>query len=87
MQWLSFDNSAKIFSTRYSQIEYSQQESISKNNIPFFNSMDVSDYTAILSIGQTPYQLGPFFRGGGNGWSWWDADISEMKNRRIPYLL
>jgi len=44
--------------------------------------MAVSDYTAILSIGQTPYQLGPFFRSGGNGWSWWDADNLEMKKQK-----
>lgn len=53
-----------------SQTEYPEQKWIQP---PIFNSMDESNYTAILSTGQTPYQLGPFFRGGGNGWSWWDA--------------
>jgi len=74
MQWLSFGTQPEYSQQGYSQIDYIQQEYISKNDIPFINSMAVSDYTAILSIGQTPYQLGPFFRSGGNGWSWWDAD-------------
>ncbi|PWB55568.1 MAG: hypothetical protein C3F06_02210 [Candidatus Methanoperedenaceae archaeon] len=72
----------------YSQRDYSQQDFISKINIPFFNSMAVSDYTAILTIGQTPYQLGPFFRGGGNGWSWWDTDnYGNEKQKNLISLM
>ncbi|MCX9082115.1 MAG: immune inhibitor A [Candidatus Methanoperedens sp.] len=47
-----------------------------------------SNYTAILSIGQTPYQLGPFFRGGGNGWSWWDSnDFGTEKQKNLINLM
>lgn len=56
------------------QPEYPQKEFIKPADEPLFNSKADSNYTAILSIGQTPYQLGPFFRNGGNGWSWWDTD-------------
>lgn len=32
------------------------------------------NYSAILAIGQTPFQLGPFYNSGITGWSWWDTD-------------
>lgn len=68
-----------------SQPEQSQLYPIQQNNNLIFNSMSDSNYTAILTIGQTPYQLGPFFRDGGNGWSWWDSDdfgTEKQKNRK-----
>ncbi|PWB55567.1 MAG: hypothetical protein C3F06_02205 [Candidatus Methanoperedenaceae archaeon] len=65
-----------------------EQKFFPPTNDPIFNSMAVSNYTAILSIGQTPYQLGPFFRGGGNGWSWWDVgEFGTEKQKNIINLM
>lgn len=59
---------------QYQPKQYTNQYTNQQTNNLVFNSMSDSNYTAILAIGQTPYQLGPFFRDGGNGWSWWDSD-------------
>ncbi|TFH46597.1 MAG: hypothetical protein E4G94_02065, partial [ANME-2 cluster archaeon] len=55
------------------------------NNILAVNN----NYTAILQVGQTPYQLGPFFRGGGTGWSWWDVDDwgEEKQKNQISLMV
>lgn len=45
------------------------------------------NYTTILEVGQTPYQLGPFFRGGYNGWSWWDNDDFGSDKQKNLILL
>ncbi len=36
-------------------------------------SNTTGNYTAVLTIGQTPYQYGAFYLGGKAGWSWWDS--------------
>ncbi len=47
-----------------------------------------TNYTAILTVGQTPYQLGPFFRGGVNGWSWWDVNnFGTEKQKNLITLM
>ena len=45
------------------------------------------NYTAILTSGQTPYQLGPFFRSGANGWSWLDSDNWGTEKQKNLILL
>ncbi len=51
----------------------SKQQSMGSSLIQSLDSNSTSgNYTAILTIGQTPYQLGPFFQGYA-GWSWWDT--------------
>lgn len=43
----------------------------------------VNNYTIILTVGQTPDQLGPFFCCGNyNGWSWLDTDGFGTENQR-----
>jgi hypothetical protein len=66
---------------------YPQQELIQKYDIQILNSLTDSNYTAILSMGQTPYQLGPFFNGG-NGWSWWDSgNFGTEKQKNLISLM
>ncbi|VVB89210.1 Uncharacterised protein [uncultured archaeon] len=51
-------------------------------------SFPANNFTAILSVGQTPYQLGPFFRGGYNGWSWLDTDgYGNEKQKNLISLM
>ena len=45
------------------------------------------NYTAILTFGQTPYQLGPFFRSGANGWSWLDSNDWGTEKQKNLILL
>ncbi len=45
------------------------------------------NYTAILTSGQTPYQLGPFFRSGANGWSWLDTGAWGTDRQKNLILL
>ncbi len=46
------------------------------------------NYSAILTIGQTPFQLGPFYRSGITGWSWWDTDgYGAEKQKNLIELL
>jgi len=47
----------------------------------------INNYTAIIEVGQTPYQLGPFFREGYNGWSWWDNDEFGTDKQKNLILL
>jgi hypothetical protein len=68
-----------------SQPEYPEQKRIQPPN---FNSMEESNYTAILTTGQTPYQLGPFFNVGTAGWSWWDSgDFGNEKQKNLISLM
>ncbi len=70
---------------------------VQENHIPeksvFINraltAVSGDNYTAIIAFGQTPYQLGPFFRGGQNGWSWWDVDSfgSEKQKNLIELMI
>ena len=46
-----------------------------------------SNYTAILEIGQTPLQIGPFFGNGLTGWSWWGGDDIAGKQKNIITLM
>ncbi|SNQ59372.1 exported hypothetical protein [Candidatus Methanoperedens nitroreducens] len=71
-------NDKKPLNTKKVTIETISIQSLGSNSMPGNN------YTAILKIGQTPYQLGAFYRTEGatgwprpegyNGWSWWDTD-------------
>lgn len=61
--------------------------SISSNNIAG-GMRSIGNLTAILEIGQTPYQLGPFFRGWYYGWSWWDNDdFGSEKQKNLIALM
>ena len=52
------------------------------------SSLQVGEnYTAILTVGQTPYQLGPFFRSGANGWSWLDSGNWGKEKQKNLILL
>lgn len=57
------------------------KESVYTSNINSAASSQ-DNYTAILEIGQNPYQLGPFFRSGLNGWSWWDTNGYGTENQK-----
>lgn len=38
------------------------------------NNQSINNYTILLEVGQTPYQIGPFLRyDGWTGYSWWDT--------------
>ena len=44
-------------------------------------AVQAENYTAILSYGQTPYQLGYLSKGNVTGWTWWDTDgVMQQKN-------
>lgn len=67
-----------------SQTEYPEQKWIQ----PPKGSMEESNYTAILTTGQTPYQLGPFFNVGTAGWSWWDSNgFGDEKQKNLISLM
>jgi hypothetical protein len=74
-----------------SQTEYPEHKLIQPTKDPIFNSMEGSNYTSILTFGQTPYQLGPFFNGGSTflaGWSWWDSDgFGTEKQKNLISLM
>ncbi|MCL7413706.1 MAG: immune inhibitor A, partial [ANME-2 cluster archaeon] len=47
-----------------------------------------NNYSAILQVGQTPYQLGPFFNTESTGWSWWDSfDFGSEKQKNMISLM
>ena len=54
------------------------------------STVSTDNYTPILTFGQTPYQLGPFFRGGysggSNGWSWLDAGPGAENKKNLIFL-
>jgi hypothetical protein len=71
-----------------SQSDHPQQYPIQQNNDLLFDLMGDSNYNAILTIGQTPYQLGPFFKSTNTGWSWWDsADFGAEKQKNLINLM
>jgi len=56
------------------------------------NTFSSGNYTAILSAGQTPYQIGIFFRGepangGYTSWSWWDGMFGQEKQKNLITLM
>lgn len=67
-----------------------------RNTEPLLSNNEEGDnnYSVFLTIGQKPYQLGPFFKGISNnnetGWSWWDANgygTDKQKNLILLMLL
>ena len=71
------------------QSELNQLDKPLIENAPNINSLlQVGEnYTAILTSGQTPYQLGPFFRSGANGWSWLDTGAWGTDRQKNLILL
>ncbi len=48
-------------------------------------AVQAENYTAIVSYGQTPYQLGYLSKGNVTGWTWWDTD-GGMQQKNIILL-
>ncbi|NJD78922.1 MAG: hypothetical protein FIB08_17820, partial [Candidatus Methanoperedens sp.] len=84
------------------QIQYAQpvltgeDKKLLENKAPIININSVSttgnNYTAVISIGQTPNQLGIFFRGdpdigGYTGWTWWDSIFGDKKQKNLIQLM
>lgn len=64
------------------------QNILATNNVAI-GTTSFGNLTVIMTIGQTPYQLGAFFWNGGyNGWSWWDnGQFGTDKQKNLVELM
>ncbi len=69
-----------------SKIEDAKETAYSSNYVSASSTQ--GNYSAILAVGQTPFQLGPFYRDGITGWSWWDTDdFGTEKQKNLIELM